>query len=160
MKSKESHYPPDDCQGADGSAPVQLLSDGRLIVVQDGVIHAFDPDGTAMDGWPHELHGAPATACIPGGCTPGTNSVVPPVLDADGTMYLVVYEPGPSNEMTADIVALDPSAASLPGWPREVPKLDCYPDTCPFPVPRVIRMDISPDGHIYIVAAEGLIRAR
>jgi len=152
--------PADACAGADGSAAAHLVSDGRLVVVQDNILHVFEPDGAASPGWPLVLGGAAANGCYPSQCAPGSNQVIEPVVGANGLMYMVLFR-GSDAELVARLEAFDRDARSVVGWPLELPRLECFPaNYCPFPAPQVYDVRLTPDGRPVVIAWEGIFWVR
>jgi hypothetical protein len=147
----------DDCLPS-GPAPVDLLDDGRVALVQDNSISLWMADGSPMDGWPVTAEGGFAGGCQPSVCIPGGNQAVPPVVDPrDRSMYLVEYVGGPDpTAMQARVVAYDSAGQPLSGFPLAIPQLPCYPQDCAFAAPQVTDVQLTVDGRLVVIASEGL----
>jgi len=90
----------------------ELRSDGALVFVGDSDVIVLDRRGRMVRGWPFETR----STFLEPGCDTGGFSSRASVLTPDGTLYLAPWDGARSS-----VVALDPSGATVAGWPYRVP---------------------------------------
>ena len=102
---------------------------GICVKADRTVIAAVGSDGRALAGWPKTVAGV----------------AVPPVVAADGTVYVASAPGGESTTGAVSIVAISPSGQTKAGWPRTAPSLSGY---CP---ELDLRLAITPDGRAVLM---------
>ena len=102
--------------GGCGPESPLVAPDGTIYTVGDEV-SALSPDGRPLAGWPYRPAAGMIGPCFDTECYGGH---APPVVAADGSVYLVVYPSDPSG-VRAEVLAIDRRGQLKPGWPYRLP---------------------------------------